>query len=178
MDIRIKKGFLTWTLLDEKNRPVAKIRNKRLIGSNKIVSDQAGRITYTTKVEKNELGDYKPPHIGHKKYVVYENNNPIMTAWIKFIPNPDKHKNRACSLLPREIDSMELDTPYGQWIVQRHDDNLLKINMNGEHLGSVICNSSFKPNRLISFKNYPTTFWAGIYTLIHYMRCEEYFIMV
>lgn len=178
MKLTVKKRLVHWTLLDEDENIVAKIRNRRIIGPDKMISLPDGTVKYTTGITKSGESDHQEKHKGYKNYVIYENGKPLVTANIKFIPNPAKHKNRSCSLLPRDIESMELDTPYGKWAIQSPDSKNINIIDADRHLGTIECSPALKPNSLICHEKLPAVFWAGIYTLVHYMRCEGFIIIV
>lgn len=105
--------------------------------------------------------------------MIYKNLQAVATANLFFATNPERTKTQAFTLRPPQVDKMEVETPYGMWVVQRHKNNGLSITRDGTLLGRISPFFAFKPICLEITEKYEITFWAGIYILVDYMMHED-----
>ncbi len=178
MKLRIRKGLFSWYLVDEKGLAVAGITNQKLFGAEKKISDGKGNIIFTTDIVKLPAQKAVWRYADSRKYVIYKDAKPVATATLSFAKKPERTKTQVFMLRLPRVEKMEVETPYGVWVIQRQKNNSLTIVHDGEPLGSVTPFFTFKPIYLECTEKYEITFWAGIYMLIEYMMHEDDLIVV
>lgn len=178
MKLQIQKGLFSWKLVAEDDTVVAKISNQKFIGTAKKISDANGGIIYTTDIinPPKQAEDWNCTD--SRKYVICKNSQTIATANLFFATNPGRTKTQVFTLRPPQVDKMEVETPYGMWIVQRHRNNGLSIIRDDILMGSISPFFAFKPIYLKIIEKYEIAFWAGIYVLVEYMMHEDDLIIV
>ncbi len=178
MKLRVRKGFLSWKLVNESGETEAKISNLKFIGAAKKISDAQGRVIFTTDIINLPMQKENWNYADTRKYIIYKDSNPIATANLSFAKNPERTKVQTFFFRPPQVDKMNIETPYGIWSIQRQKNNGLMITFGGVQLGSVTPFFTFKPIYLKLTGKYEVAFWAGIYTLIEYMMHEDDLIVV
>lgn len=178
MKLRIKKRICSWSLVNESGTAVAKISNQKLIGAAKKISDANGKVIFTTDIVNLPPEKESWNYADSKKYIIYKDAKPVVTANLSFAKSPERTKAQTFLLRPPQVDRMDVETPYGIWIIQRQKNNSLTIMHDGVQLGSVTPFFAFKPIYLNCNEKYEDTFLAGIYMLVEYMMHEDDLIIV
>ena len=178
MKMRVRKGLFSWKLVDEDDTVVAKISNQKLIGAAKKIMDKNGNIIFTTDIINlpNQKVDWNCAD--SRKYVIYKNAQVIAITNLLLTTNTEQTKKQTFALRPPRVYKMEVKTPYGMWIVQRHKNNGLSITHDGNLIGSISPFFTFGPICLEIIEKYEIAFWAGIYILVDYMMHEDDLIIV
>lgn len=168
MKLRIRKGLFSWKLLDEGGTVVAKISNQKFIGAAKKISDTSGNIIFTTDIVNLPKQTEDWNCADSRKYMIYKNLQAVATANLFFATNPERTKTQAFTLRPPQVDKMEVETPYGMWVVQRHKNNGLSITRDGTLLGRISPFFAFKPICLEITEIYENQNIIAILSIHHY----------
>ena len=178
MKLRIRKGLFSWKLKDENGATVAKISNNKFIGPAKKVIDAKGNTIFTTDIVNLPKQTENWNCADSRKYMIYKNAQSVATANLSFATNPERTKTQSFTLRPPQVDKMEVESPYGIWIIQRQKNNGLTITLDDTAIGNISPFFSFKPIFLEFSEKYEIAFWAGIYMLVEYMMHEDDLIVV
>mgnify|MGYP000853803648 FL=1 len=176
MKLRIRKGIFSWSLVNENGTTVAKISNQKLMGAAKKISDAKGKVIFTTDIVNLPVKKKDWNYADTRKYIIYKDGEPVAIANLSLDENPERTK--AFILRPPQVGKMNVETPYGIWIIQRQKNNSLTITHDEVQLASVTPFFIFKPIYLEFTEKYEISFWAGIYMLIEYMMHEDDLIVV
>lgn len=177
MKLRIRRGIFSWNLVNESGTTVAKISNLKFIGSAKKICDAKGNVIFTTDILYLPSQKENWNCTDSKKYIIYKDAKPVAIADLFFAIDPEQTKAQTF-LRPPQVHKMNIETPYGIWVIQRQKNNGLTITHDGVQIGSVTPFFAFKPIFIEFTGKYEATFWAGIYSLIEYMMHEDDLIIV
>lgn len=178
MKLRIRKSLFSWKLKDENGAVVAKICNKKFFGAAKRIIDTNGNTIFTTDIVNLPKQTEGWNCANSRKYMIYKDAQPVATANLFFATNPERTKTQSFTLRPPQVDKMEVESPYGIWIIQRQKNNGLTITHDDTPIGNISPFFSFKPIFLEFTEKYEITFWASIYMLVEYMMHEDDLIVV
>lgn len=178
MKLRINKRIFSWNLINEKGVIVAKIRNQKLIGTAKEICDYNGKVVFTANIVNIPIKNEAWNCADTKKYVIFKDGKTVATANLYFAKNPKRMKIHKLLLRPPQVDGMNIETPFGIWIIQRQKNNALTVNCDGVLMGSVTPFYTFKPIYLEFTEKYEPTFWAAVFVLIDYMMHEDNLIIL
>lgn len=178
MKLLIKKGLLAWKIIDESGAIVAKISNKKFFGASKKITDVKGNTVFTTDIVNLPANTESWNCTESRRYIVYRDEQIVATATFTYSKNPERTKTQAFTLRPPQVDNMDIDTPYGEWKIQRQKNNGIVIIQDEKTIGTITPFFSFKRMYLEHNGKYEATFWAGIYMLIEYMMHEDELIVV
>lgn len=178
MKLRIKKGLFSWRIIDDSGAIVASISKKKLLSSSKKIEDSQGNTIFTTSIVNlpAEKKDWNCAEA--RRYIIYKDREPVATAKFAYARKPERTILQAFMLRPPQVDRMNVETPYGLWVIKRQKNNSLTITEKDEVIGTVTPFFSMKPKYLNHNGKYEATFLAGIYMLIEYMMQEDDLITV
>lgn len=171
MMFRIKRRFLSWNIVDEGNRLVAKIKNKRCLGAGKNILDNNGNIVYTTDI----INLPKPKELWNtpqaRSYKILRGKDIIATASF-YCKKETKDNVHQQSLILAKLNDMHVQTPYGIWNIVRQKDNSIIIQNGNEIVGTITSFFALKAQKLNVLSKIDPVFIAGIYVLAVYMMHE------
>lgn len=175
MKLRIRRRIFSWSLVNESGITVAKMSNQKFVGPAKKISDAKGNVIFTTDILNLPA---QKENWDSKKYMMYQDAKPVAAANLSFTIDPERMKAQTFTLRPPQVYKMDIETPYGIWIIQRQKNNGLTITHDGIQIGSVTPPFTFKPIFIEFTGKYEATFWAGIYMFIEYMMHEDDLIII
>lgn len=167
MRFQIKKKFRCWLILDENLNTVAIIKNKDLLGPSKNILDAQKNLIFTT----DKIVTSTTSH-----YVISQNDSPIATAHFKLPQSLLAHPKYAPVLPP--VDSMQIDSPYGPFLIKRQPNNSLSLLQDDTEVGILSPFFTFHSQYLNTFTSYDPTFLASLYVLTFYMVHEDDILVV
>ncbi|MFT4105471.1 MAG: hypothetical protein QM657_06880 [Lacrimispora sp.] len=178
MKLRIRKGCFAWSLVNEEGKTAAKISSQTFMGAAKKISDAQGNVIFTTDIVNVSTGGGDGEYTDSKKYIIYKDAVPIVTAALSFTKKQKSAKQLPCVLKLPQVEKLDVETPGGLWVIQRKSDRSLIITCNDIQLGSITPFFSLKPACFECAEKYDAVFWAGIYVLMEYMIHEDDLIVV
>ncbi|MEG1520428.1 MAG: hypothetical protein RR458_05515 [Clostridia bacterium] len=173
MKMKIQKGLSSLKFKDENGNILATISNQTMFGKGKNIIDKDGQIVYTTNIINLPKVQEEWNLARLRKYVIFENTRKIAIANLFLSKNLKRRNSLAFWQRPSQIDKMDVDTPFGLWVVTRQPNNGVIVAKNGETIGSIAPFFTCKPQFFEFSSKYDIAFMVGIFSLASYMMNEE-----